>query len=520
MKKILLTISLLSIIPVVNSCKDAYDIQQAGEFSESATFKTTADMQLFLNETYDKVNGVGEIEFTGLLTDETSLGSQNGGQNNGIYRFIINPTTAAEGSSLASMWLSHYQSINYANRLIRGAQSIVPTSSADQAKYNSILAQARAIRAFCHFQLLSYFATDLKNDNAVGVILQTTVPEDVTESKPRNTVGEVFAQINTDLNYAETNLGSPATGSISKWKFISVDMINALRARMNAYRGKYTEAELYADKVINTSGLALSAATPIPTGVVGSTTWNSQYYSSSTTNPYRRMLADLEQGEVIFALDRSVGKATIGNIYYFNQTNLTGGPYMEMGRSLFNILNSSSGDIRRRAYVDPTSKVDANYLTNPNYKLDDVLCIDKYPGKPSGAPLNNDLKVFRLSEMYLIKAEARVVANDLVGAATQVKKIRDARNYIAPVALPVYANNQAAWRDILLERRVELAFEGHRYLDIKRLGTLAGVQVDRDVRDTENMPEKTMAPSDYRFTLPIPFEEVNANLSIQQNPGY
>ncbi|WP_315053809.1 RagB/SusD family nutrient uptake outer membrane protein [Chryseobacterium indoltheticum] len=183
-------------------------------------------------------------------------------------------------------------------------------------------------------------------------------------------------------------------------------------------------------------------------------------------------------------------------------------------------MNSSSGDIRRRAYVDPTSKVDANYLTNPNYKLDDVLCIDKYPGKPSGAPLNNDLKVFRLSEMYLIKAEARVVANDLVGAATQVKKIRDARNYVGPVALPVYGNNQAAWRDILLERRVELAFEGHRYLDIKRLGTLAGVQVDRDVRDTENMPEKTMAPSDYRFTLPIPFEEVNANLSIQQNPGY
>lgn len=520
MKKLVLTISLLAIVPFVNSCTDAYEITQAGEFSEAATFKTTTDMQLFLNETYDRVNGVGEIEFTGLLTDETSLGFQNGGQNNGLYRFIINPTTGAEGSTLASMWLAHYQAINYANRLLRGAESITPVNATDKAKYNSIVAQARAIRAFCHFQLLTYFAPDLKNDGGLGVILMTDVPTNVTDTRPRNTVGEVFAQINADLNFAETNLGTPTTGSIAAYKFVSLNMINALRARMNAYRGKYTEAETYADKVINTSGLVLSAATPIPAGVVGTSAWNSQYYSSSTTNPYRRMLADLEQGEVIFALDRSVGKGTIGNIYYFNQTNFTGGPYMEMGRNLFNILDGTSGDIRRRALVDPTSKVDPTYLTNPNYKADDVLCIDKYPGKPSGAPLNNDLKVFRLSEMYLIKAEARVAANDLVGAATQIKKVRDARNYLGPVALPVYASTQAAWKDILKERRVELAFEGHRYIDIKRLGALAGEQVDRNTRDTENMPEKTMAPNDHRFTLPIPFEEVNANLTIVQNPGY
>ncbi|WP_343686275.1 RagB/SusD family nutrient uptake outer membrane protein [Chryseobacterium gleum] len=519
MKKILLTISLLSIVPFVNSCSDAYNIEQAGEFSEAATFKTTDDMQLYLNEVYDRVNTAGEIEFTGLLTDETSLGSQNGGQNNGIYRFILNPTTQATGNTLAGIWGAHYQAINFANRLIRGAASITPTSTADQAKYNSILAQARAIRAFAHFQLLTFFAPDLKNDNGIGVILLTNVPESINETKPRNTVGEVFAQINIDLDFAEANLGTPVT-TLGKYKYVSTNMINALRARMNAYRGKYADAETYADKVINGSGLTLTLATPVPSGTPGSTAWNSAYYSSTTTNPYRRMWADLDQGEIIFALDRSPGKGTIGNIYYFNQTNFSGGPFMEMGRNLFNILDNTSGDIRRRAYIDPTSKVDPNYLTNPNYKLDDVLCIDKYPGKPSGAPLNNDLKIFRLSEMYLIKAEARVAANDLVGAATQIKKIRDARNFIAPVALPVYANAQAGWKDILKERRVELAFEGHRYIDLKRLGTLAGEQIDRNSRDTENMNEKTMAPSDYRFTLPIPFEEMNANSTIQQNSGY
>lgn len=519
MKKILLTISLLSIVPLINSCKDAYDIEQAGEFSESATFKNTTDMQLYLNEVYDRVTTAGEIEYTGILTDETSIGSQNGGQNVSLYRFIINPTTGATGNTLGTIWGNHYQAINFANRLIRGAASITPVDAADQAKYNSILAQARGIRAFAHFQLLTFFAPDLKNDGSLGVILLTDVPENVNVTRPRNTVGEVFAQINSDLDFAETNLGTPVT-TLGKYKYISINMINAFRARLNAYRGKYTEAETYADKVINNSGLTLSAATPVPAGAPGEPSWNASFYASTTTNPYRRMLADLEQGEVVFALDRSVGKGTIGNIYYFNQTNLTGGPFMEMGRNLFNILDATTGDIRRRAYVDPSSKVDPGYLTNPNYKLDDVLCIDKYPGKPSGAPLNNDLKVFRLSEMYLIKAEARVAANDLVGAATQIKKIRDARNFIAPVALPVYGNTQAAWKDILAERRVELAFEGHRYIDIKRLGTLAGEQVDRNVRDVENLQETTMKPSDYRFTLPIPFQEINANNLVQQNPGY
>ena len=45
-----------------------------------------------------------------------------------------------------------------------------------------------------------------------------------------------------------------------------------------------------------------------------------------------------------------------------------------MGRKLFNLINENTNDIRRWAYIDPTSKLDANYKTNPDYKASDVTC--------------------------------------------------------------------------------------------------------------------------------------------------
>ena len=125
--------------------------------------------------------------------------------------------------------------------------------------------------------------------------------------------------------------------------------------------------------------------------------------------------------------------------------------------------------------------------------------------------------------MVLILAECEVASANLTAAATLVRSIRTARNTATALpALPVYPNAQAAWADILFERRKELAFEGHRYLDIKRLAALAGNQgITRDNTDDDILDQPlTLALSDYRFTLPIPQLEVAGNVSIQQNPGY
>jgi hypothetical protein len=133
----------------------------------------------------------------------------------------------------------------------------------------------------------------------------------------------------------------------------------------------------------------------------------------------------------------------------------------------------------------------------------------------------NDLKIFRASEMYLIRAEAFVAQNSLDQAAALIKEIRDARFGVA-TAQPTFASQTAAYAAILNERRIELAFEGHRYLDLKRLGSVANQGVLKDPVDCAFNGACTLSADDFRFTLPLPIVEFNANPGIreQQNPGY
>jgi hypothetical protein len=69
---------------------------------------------------------------------------------------------------------------------------------------------------------------------------------------------------------------------------------------------------------------------------------------------------------------------------------------------------------------------------------------------------------------------------------------------------------------------MEFAYEGYRFIDLKRLGTLANEGISRDGRDCEINGACSLSVTDYRFALPIPADEINANSAIkgQQNPNY
>ena len=520
MKKIKYIILTIAAFSVLSSCEDAYKIEQAGELKEAVAITSVSDMESYLNGIYGQVTISNEIAFTSIFTDETSSGSGSGGQNYDTHRFQV---TAANGFA-EGLWYTDYMVINGVNRLLRSVSTNVPppTDPTDLATYNSVLAQARALRAFAHFELLTYFSTDLTNDNALGVILMDRVPK-VDEDLPRNTNGEVFALIESDLAYASANIVDQT------YKFVSKNMINALRARMYLYRGNTTLAKQYAEAVIAATP-TLTPATPVPSGTVGSNAWNSSFYGNSSTNPYRKLFNDTNttSNEVIFALDRPAAGnwENIASNFTTNSSNYSGNPLFEVGRKLFNLLSVTPGDVRRYANVDPTSKIDPNYATNPNYFQSDVIVIDKYPGKTvSGYLLRNDIKVFRVSEMYLILAECYAKTGNLNGASNStaaiLKKIRDARNFLGAQTLPNYGSQVDALKDVLLERRLELCYEGHRYIDLKRLGSVVGESIDRDATDDviSGMP-LTISNTDHRFTMPIPTAEINANGVIQQNPEY
>lgn len=499
------------------SCEDALDIVQDGELDDNATFETVTDLRKYLTgSVYSSLGATSEIMLSAVFTDEVGIGPLNGGQELDLHRFFLNKSTGY----VAGIWGTHYTVINRVNRLLEASEkiSVLP---GEEATFKSIIAQAKALRAYSYMQLLIYFSTDMSNDEALGVMLLDYVPL-ADEKLPRVANGKIVELIEKDLEYAINNISTPESmndfsfiTTVNKYKFVSKNLINSIYARYYLYRKNYPLAKHYAQEVISTSGLTLTPSLPFAN--------NDSFYSNTTNNPYRRIWADLAQGEVIFALSRPSGGdwGNIASNFFFNSTDVEGGAFLDMGRNLYNKLGEVPGDIRFNAFVDPTSRIDPTYMTNANYKFSDAIIIDKYPGK-TGAVLRNDIKVFRLSEMYFILAECAVVDNQLTIAAGYIKNIRDARSRTGARPLPVYANQTAAWADIMDEKRKEFCYEGFRYLDIKRLGVLADRSVDRNETDDiiRNLPT-TISNTDYRFiSLPIPQAEISGNPTIQQNPGY
>ena len=318
----------------------------------------------------------------------------------------------------------------------------------------------------------------------------------------RNTNGETFALINADLQQASSLLGSDTSNKTR----INPDFITPLRARIAAYRQDYVAAATLSQQLIDKYPLANRAE-------------------------YEAMFLDESDGEVIFKLERTnndnydgqgaTGSPAAGGWagarFAFVDATLSGSPYFEMGRSLFNMIDET--DVRYDVNVAPSSLIDPDYDSNNN-PATDIIVIQKYPGS-EGQPLMNDLKIFRASEMYLIRAEAAVAQGNLGIAANLIKDIRDAR-FGEATAAPSFGSPQQAYAAILDERRVELAFEGHRWFDLKRLGTRANRGVLKDPIDCAFNGACTLPADDFRFTLPLPIVEFNANpgLREQQNPGY
>lgn len=544
MKKIINTVFIVagfaSATLALNSCTDSLDIEQAGQLEAEDLYTNVTNLNnTLLGNVYGKMDGLEEIYFSALMTDEVAqslIGS--GGQNWDLFRHFLNPASelvnGGDMSNLSTpgLWLKHYNIINNINRLLEGAKNITPTTAAEQTQYNQILAQARAARAYSYVVLETYFSTDMKDPNALGVMIVKDVPS-VDVKLPRAKNQEVYDFINADLDYARSILPVNATERFRITKLF----VNALTARFNLYRGNIPLAKQYAQEVINTSGLTLTQGQPntglntysnvtsgaystANTATPQSAVWNQAFFGGTTSNngngllgsfnPYRNMWADRERGEVVFALNRLVlgaGQAT-GSLWAANGSIVNGSPMWLWSENLKNLF-FVNGDVRKYAYMDPSSYT---YLSSGYY------VIDKYPGK-ANAVSRNDVKLFRLSEMKFILAECEVAQNNLAGAEALIQEVRTARRIHGTATTPAYTSNQMAYADILKERRIELALEGHRYIDLKRLATAAGVTMDRNVVDDE-VPVTNLPNNSYKYTMPIPIREISANPNIQQNPGY
>lgn len=489
-------ISLLALFIGTVSCEDATDIIQESELSEEVAYQTIDDLRGGLIGVYAAYNpdaggnGAGDsVLFNDLFTDNIKRGESSNGQGNQVYNFIVQPGTGFP----TSIWGSRYAVINFANRVLRAWDRIYPTLETQQEKNqaNEIKAQLLAMRGFCHFELLQYFAPSYTDLNAPGIIIMDFVPE-LTQVFPRNTVGEVFSFVNNDLAEASALMGgqfdtfdSYSNEEIQEVYFINPDAIKSMQARVALFEGNYTVAQDLATELLQSHPLAIE-----------------QNYATMFLNDD---IATTQ--EQIWTLSRRLGDNRIVSLYAANGAGEDGSPFFEVSNSLYNLL--SNNDVRKFVILHEDSQVEG--IDSPN----NLLLIGKYQGSEDGAQIN-DLKIFRSSEMLLIKAECEARGGNLTDAANSIKQLRDAR-YFTDASAPVYANLDAALSDVLLERRLEFAFEGHRYLDLKRLNR----GISRNGTDCASFSAPCdLNAGDYRFTLPIPNTEISANPTIEQNPGY
>ncbi len=492
MKKIkFILLGLFGISMLFYSCNDAINITQPGLLDAENAFQNVNDLNQGLLAVYGFLDNTREIRINAYCTDEISIGFDNGGQGLDEYQLVINPSMGA----VESIWINKYYALRNVNNLIHAAEEVVSPEEGEEAEYNNILGQAYAIRAYLHFELLTYFSTDLTDDSALGIpIADHTLA--TSEQVPRSTNAEVYDFINSDLTKAN-NLIADDNGVT----FIGKDFIKAMHARINVYRGKYDEAEPYCDDLLAS-------------------------YSLANTTEFYDIFQDLSNAEIIFKLERNTGDryngqgtsggGWAGSLFAFVNSTLSGSPFMEMSRSLFNQLDPN--DVRYTTYVDPSSIIDPNYQNSDDPSESDKLVIRKYPGS-DGQPLMNDLKIFRIAEILLLKAECRAHAGDYNGVASLLDQLQDARMG-SDVAAPSISSETEAYKAILDARRIELAFEGFRWVDIKRLGIKAGASIDRDPVDCNPYGVCGMPADDHRFTLPIPLQEMDQNSAMVQNPGY
>jgi len=519
MKKLLIYISVLT-LGLTSCSEEVLDPFTPGAITEDLAMQTSTDIQRLVNSSMNLMTDRNEYTFSSIFTDEAALGFNNGGQgrsgSDGYFVFALNPSSGAP----ASIWQSNYFALARINRVIKGADEITPLSLADKQLLNRSKAEAYVLRALAHLKIMAYFSPNLKDDNALAGILADRIIE-TNEQPVRATNAAFYALIHADLNAAlsiySTNT-APAYSNAS-W-YPSATLARALKARAYAYKGDYVNAELWADQVINTSGITLATATEL--GAV---------FHTHTTPSTK---------EVIFKLRRTGQQNTQASNLHNGWVSVAnarnGSPFYEVSRSLYEFLNATPNDARLAITVRPVgpttgSLISANPSASTNIRNEDILVPFKAGGASAvtaAGTFNPDFIQVRLSEMYFIKAEARAAASDYVGVRTALQTIVNNRFTVAPtVALPT--SQMTAFKAILDERRKDLAFEGHRFIDLKRLYSSAGVtQFDRSILDygaqywnvTGADPANFPFTNNNKWALPIPQVELNANSGIQQNPGY
>lgn len=381
------------------------------------------------------------------------------------YREAAQHNMNSVNSEALRTWRDAYRAINLSNLIVEALPVVSNASRRDQLE-----GEMRMVRGMLYFELVRLYALPIQAGGGnPGVPLVLTGNKSVDQAGrllPRNTVQEVYTQIEQDLQTAVSKL--PETNASSATRLDRSDA-KAFLARVYLQQGKYALARDLADDVIENSGAQL----------------NGSVLDAFTSRGSDEVLFEIQQNDQNNAGNSNDGLAT------FYSSNASGFG----GRGDVQVLASfeaqySASDQRGTQGGAPigASLIYTGDGTRPgrlrSYKWNDAA---------------QNIPVIRLAEMYLIRAEANQRLGTAVGAAPvdDINELRDRAG--APLLATGITLN-----DILRERELELAFEGFRIHDLRRT--------------QRNIGSRPYNSAD--LVMPIPQYEINLGNALPQNPGY
>ena len=454
-----------AVAAALTACSDFLEVDVKGKATIPSFLSDPQGLNAGLVGTYNKMYAYVDNEFTKYGDVAGNMVSMPSAASSGdmVAQYNFTSDESQITGAVGYIWRKIYVAQANANNIIEYGPGVADDYPAQRDYCNRIIGQALLIRAMCHFDQCRAYAqpynyTADASHLGVPILLRTPGAND---TPARATVSQVYDQVLKDLQQAATRLTDDVA---SDYRYGSLQAVNCMFARVYLYKEDWENALRYAQQAIGTQQLAQG-------------------------DDYLAMFDNLNnRGEAIFRLS---GNKMNGYLKSFYETSC------EPADTLLSLYDAD--DLRLRLL-----KTAAGTKRCMKYSATIV---------PDNEPKRDDPFLFRLSEEYLTAAEA----------AWQLGRYSDARQYIGAIVQRAVGQTKstailAAYTDaqlidlIRLERVKELCFEGHNFFDLTRWKQ----NVVREQRTTSTA-RRIDYPSDY-FVLPIPQDELNANLSMQPNP--
>ena len=438
-----------------------------------------------------------------------------------MHRQTWTANSAGTLAFLTGSWNDPFSGIAKANLMI----DVITKTDQPQARKDSTLAELRTLRAWFYYILQDMFG------GAPPLVTSTAL-----ERYPSSTRDSIFRFIESELLASAANL--PPTRPAASYGRVTKGAANAILASLYLNAGVFSKnsgvnpTSYNSCAGINVSGgkTACQAAVDAANAVINSgvyslaTPWSKNFAHDNNTSP-----------ENIFVLVyTSEGSAGLGlnwpmRTLHYNQLNTGwGSPWNGFATLAETYAQFEATDERRgmwlagQAFSFETGAPVNDRTGNPLIFTPAIPDADKaneahgvrfnkFPPRPSATTGNahpSDYPFFRLSEMYLIKAEALLELGQTGAALTELQRVHNLRNPANPVT--------SATRDaILRERLLEFAGEGKRRTDLIRHGKFLQRWSTTMLNGKQDQTGKP-----HLILFPVPATTMAANDSLRQNPGY